>query len=124
MMARLGDAWRGQSLHGAARRRVAGAMVGILAALAIAAPVDAAACRLHSIWHYPWPQRCGAAHQMVRLQILANSRKQVGREKPAIELPTDGMPIPALSWKVEGEPDELARARLLLRAALEDAHAD
>jgi hypothetical protein len=79
-------------------------------------PVDAAACHRYSRWYYPWPQRCHVASRLVPEKL---PKFGSGREKPAIELPTDGMPIPALSWKVEGEPDELARARLMLRAALE-----
>ena len=94
-----------------------------LAALVLAAtPVDA---HCFSRWYYPWPQRCGAARQMVRLQISANSRKPATPEiredfgkDPAIALPSlaradcDG-----------GEADEATRARVLLRAALETSYA-
>jgi hypothetical protein len=43
-------------------------MMARLAAVlvAIALPVEASACRLHAIWHYPWPQRCGVVHAVRR----------------------------------------------------------
>ena len=36
-------------------------MKAVLLAIGLAAalPSPAAACRLHKVWHYPWPQRCG-----------------------------------------------------------------
>ena len=86
-----------------------------LAALVLAAtPVDA---HCFSRWHYPWPQRCGAARQMVRLQV--------GREKAAIELPTApaiARPSRARADCDGGEADEAIRAKVLLRAALEASH--
>jgi hypothetical protein len=76
--------------------------------------------RCYSRWYYPWPQRCGVARQMVRLQIPANSRS---REKSAIQLPTEepDMPLPSLARADfdGGEADEPTRAKVLLRAALE-----
>jgi hypothetical protein len=37
--------------------------VALLAAAPVCAPSSArAACRLHAIWHYPWPQRCGVGY--------------------------------------------------------------
>jgi hypothetical protein len=36
-------------------------MIRLSLALALMLAADPAlACRLHSIWHYPWPQRCAA----------------------------------------------------------------
>jgi hypothetical protein len=84
------------------------------AILASAPTPSAAACRLHSIWHYPWPQRCGVAH--------AQFRAEVSREKAAIQLPPErDIPLPVLTRSdcEGGEADELTRGRLMLRVALE-----
>jgi hypothetical protein len=101
-------------------------LVFLISAVLAASPADAK-CHLFSVWHYPWPQRCGVARQMVRLQIPANSRKPVSREKSAIQFPTDApdIALPSLARTDcdGGLADEPTRARLLLRAALEAADA-
>lgn len=113
----------------------------LAAAFMASQPVDAAACHRYSRWYYPWPQRCGAARQMVRLahsgptwrgperakvgQDGPNPPEKLpnfgsGREKAAIELPT-ALPLPGLARADfdGGEADEPTRAKILLRAALE-----
>jgi hypothetical protein len=44
---------------------VRGLLVAV-ALLASAEPSTALACRLHSVWRYPWPQRCGVVHAVRR----------------------------------------------------------
>lgn len=62
------------------------------------------ACRLHSIWRFPWPQRCP-----VELAV----RPPLPHRPTSIEIP-----LPALTGIDWGDPaDEQTLGRLLLRAA-------
>jgi hypothetical protein len=95
----------------------------LAAALLAAMTTDAAACHRFSVWHYPWRQSCGVA---VKHQIRTISYKfSRTRPKGAPALPdAPAMPLPSLARADLDEPeaDEAARARLLLRAALEAAN--
>jgi len=85
-----------------------------LAALIVAAtPVDAAACHHYSRWFFPWPQRCSQV-TLSRLRALPNQERPANKAGPDI-------PLPFLTRNdcEGGEADELTRARLLLRAAME-----
>ena len=89
----------------------------LAAGFLLSTPVEA---HCYSRWYYPWPQRCGAARQMVRLQV--------SREKAAIQLPPErndpeiSLPSLARADLDEPEADEPTRAKVLLRAALEAAN--
>jgi hypothetical protein len=72
-------------------------------------------CHIYKYWGFKVPQRCGMVRQLVR-----PSRPAKASPEPPVG---PGMPIPALDWTPVAEPDELARARLLLRAAMENADA-
>ena len=99
---------------------------GLLLALAVlaSAPVPAAAgCHRYSVWHYPWPQRCGVRHQAA---FVALAHHRPSRPVTPVKLPNFGIdiPLPALAKAdcLGGEADENSRARLMLRAALENAY--
>ena len=91
---------------------------GLLVVLALALqaePSTALARHCYAVWRYPWPQRCG----------VETRRAVVSREKAAIELPTDpALALPALGPVEAVEAAGETRARLMLRAALGDPHAD
>ena len=79
-------------------RRQAGARLMRLAFLVLAvlaaSPADAK-CHLFSVWHYPWPQRCGVARQMVRLQVLhlsAQVRSQIRPQRTSRPIRTTRNP--------------------------------
>ena|SRR5579871_3571830 len=80
------------------------ARLGLLSAV-MASPAEAA-CHRFSIWHFPWPQRCGGAAPAAK-QSLQDSK---GGE-PEIALP-------ALSRGeiVGGNADGATRARLMVHA--------
>ena len=87
----------------------------LAAALVVATPVEA---HCYSVWRYPWPQRCGAARQIVRAKSV------YFRLDPSISVPIldrPDIPLPSLAQAdlVEPEADEATRAKVLLRAALE-----
>jgi hypothetical protein len=73
-----------------------------LALLLASTPVEA---HCYSVWHYPWPQRCGAIRDNTRIGL----HHVLSLDRPEIPLPSlaqadlDG-----------GEADELTRARLEL----------
>ena len=105
----------------------------LVLALFAANPADAK-CHLFSVWQYPWPQRCGAERQMVRRPVLHSvaASSVPNQEHPANEArlvrlvhgPEPEIPLPSLARADcdGGEADELTRARVLLRAALEAAN--
>ena len=117
---------------GASQMSVRGLLLA-LALLASATVPAAAACHRYSVWHYPFPQRCGVTRQMVRLQILANSDNIASHKEIVAPDRNDfgpdrndfGIALPSLARADLDEPeaDEATRARLLLRAALEAANA-
>ena len=97
-----------------------------LAALVLAAtPVDA---HCFSRWYYPWPQRCGAARQMVRgmprSPLHVRSEAPFASEAKPPSLREAEIPLPSLARADcdGGEADEAIRAKVLLRAALEASH--
>jgi hypothetical protein len=99
---------------------------GLLLALALltALPVDAAHGRCYSIWHYPWAQRCGvtfARHVTSRPSRPVTLQSAPLRWSDSGAGGADDIPLPLLTRSdcMGGEADELTRARLLLRAALE-----
>jgi hypothetical protein len=53
-------------------------------------PAPASACRLHSIWHYPWPERCG-----VRPQTPRPALTRVALQTPASVAATSVVPVTA-----------------------------
>ena len=94
-----------------------------------------AAAHCYSVWRYPWPQRCGAARQMMRRPVLHSvaassvpNQERPGNEARLVRLvpgPDYEIPLPSLARADfdGGEADEPTRARFLLRAALEAANA-
>ena len=52
----------------------------MLLLLLLLPPDPASACRLHSIWHYPWPQRCAAPHPPA---LMRPAPAQVALQTPA-----------------------------------------
>ena len=94
----------------------------VLAALLASTPVEA---HCFARWHYPWPQRCGAVRQMVRLARVIPNQEHAANEAAtrATRAIPDGLEIPLPSLARAdldgGEADEAVRAKVLLRAALE-----
>ena len=103
-------------------------------------PVDAAACHRYSVWRYPRAQSCPTvaghrAREMARGPQAPSRRVALitptvgGQTVSAIifspAAPTRDIALPSLARTdcVGGEADEATRARLLLRAALENANA-
>lgn len=85
----------------------------------IASPAHA--CRLHSIWNYPFPQRCPVAHHRV-ITALAPREPRPHRpvtftgEEVWITLP--GLTeLPRYDWSFSAA-DEATAGRLMLRARL------
>jgi hypothetical protein len=95
----------------------------LAAALLASTPGEAAACHHYSHWYYPFPQRCGAARQMVRLAYAVPNQEHPANK--AATPVTPAMPLPSLARADldGGEADEPTRAKVLLRAALEAANA-
>jgi hypothetical protein len=100
----------------------------LAAALLAAMTTDAAACHRYSTWHYPWPQSCGVLRPMRPMRPIAShhvglANIMMGRNP--LQAPKPALPLPSLARADldGGEADEAARARLLLRAALEAANA-
>ena len=105
--------------------------------LAIGATPAQAKCHMFKYWAFPFPQRCSVARQgQVRTILDKFGQMRVpeklpnfgnGREKAAIQFPTDepGIPLPSLAQADldGGEADEPTRAKILLRAALEAPNA-
>jgi hypothetical protein len=90
------------------RRRDMSRLMLALALLIASGASPAEACRLHSIWHYPWPQRCAVAHP---------SRASIQEKKAEVQ---PEMPLPSLAAIDWGEPaDDEARGRLELKVKLE-----
>jgi len=87
--------------------------LALAAALLASMPVEAAACHHYSRWYYPWPQRCGvtAARHVTSRPVTSVTAAQ--------DVPEIPLPSLARADLDGGEADEPARARLLLRAALE-----
>jgi len=105
-------------------------MLRIALALALLASTEASA-HCYSRWYYPQPQRCGVARQMVRAERGHNPTRFREVLSPA-DIPNQersknkaeiALPSLAQADLDGGEADEPARARLLLRAALEAANA-
>jgi|HubBroStandDraft_6_1064221.scaffolds.fasta_scaffold196010_3 hypothetical protein len=110
-------------------------MLRIALTIGLLASTEASA-HCYSRWDYPWPQqRCGVARQMVRRPVLhsvaASSVPNQERSKNKAATPvtpvtpvTRAIALPSLAQADldGGEADEPARARLLLRAALEAAN--
>jgi hypothetical protein len=107
--------------------------IALAAVILAATPVEAAA-HCYSVWKYPFRQRCNepvrysrpvarpgrpAAPQPVSLRLPPAE----SRPEPSVG-PDGAIPLPALDFTAGHEPDDETRARLLLRAALGDAHAD
>ena len=92
------------------------------ALLAASEPTSAAACHRYSVWRYPWPQSCGVSSTIARQ--AARRAPKVGHNDVVAKNPP-AMPLPSLAQAdlAGGEADEPTRARVLLRAALEAAHA-
>jgi hypothetical protein len=68
-----------------------------LAVIAITLATDSAgACHMHSIWHYPWPQRCFTAYAP---QPLVHRAEEQSRDWSVeiVKLPP--------SWKLDEQPD-------------------
>jgi hypothetical protein len=69
-------------------------MIRLSLALALMLAADPAlACRLHSIWHYPWPQRCAAVAPPRASMRPALTR--VALQTPASVAPTSVVPVTA-----------------------------
>lgn len=85
-------------------------LVAIPAAYMGASPAHA--CRLHSIWHYPWKQHCPV---MTRAVALAP-------RPPMPHRPAEiSIPLPDLKDIDWGQPaDEQSLGRLMLRAKMEE----
>lgn len=79
--------------------------IAVLFAILSILPVPASA-HCYSIWHYRVPQRCGTARH--ETQPAHDWFVEITR------LP----PLPSLMDFAAGEPDEVDKGRLLLRAAL------
>jgi hypothetical protein len=114
---------------------------GLLIVLALALqaePSTALARHCYAVWRYPWPQRCGVlvASRLATVRspepVTPVTPEKLlkfgsGREKAAIELPPKPHPVILLPVLGPVEAVEAAgetRARLMLRAALGDPHAD
>jgi hypothetical protein len=107
--------------------------LALAAALLASMPVEAAACHHYSRWYYPWPQRCAVVSRFIPEKLpkfgrAPRSPLRVGHEAPFVSLgrgPSGpaAIPLPSLARADldGGEADEPARARLLLRAAMEVA---
>ena len=95
-------------------------------ALLASTPVDA---HCFARWYYPFPQRCHAARQMVRLARVIPNQEHAANEARLVPLlvlgPEPYMPLPSLARADfdGGEADEPTRAKILLRAALEAPNA-
>jgi hypothetical protein len=92
----------------------------VLAVLA-ASPADAK-CHLFSVWHYPKPQRCDVARQMVRF-VPSRQSPPIPANPRQDEAPEIALPSLARADLDGGEADEPTRAKVLLRAALEAPNA-
>lgn len=95
--------------------------------MALMTPNPAAAkCRLFSVWHYPWKQRCYTAlappQQLARREAGFAPVKETApnRERIEISLPPKDIALPTLTDITWGEtgPDEL-RGIALLRQLME-----
>jgi hypothetical protein len=64
-----------------------------------------ATCHKFSVWHYPWAQRCPT---FIRVAVST----------PLPPVKGVDIPLPNLSPITGGEPDDIARARLLLHGYL------
>jgi len=71
----------------------------------------ASACRLFSIWHYPWKQHC---------PLTASKSIHTAEVFPLPPDRDDDIPLPDLTPVVGGQVDDATRARLLLRAVLDE----
>lgn len=109
---------------------------GLLLALALlfasAAVPAAAACHHYAVWHYNFPQRCGVGRVALHKTIVDPPRNDFAATRNDFSLRSPGrgpsgpaVPLPLLARNdcMGGEADELTRGRLMLRAALEAAHA-
>ena len=113
--------------------------IALAAALLAAMTTDAAACHRFSVWRYPWPQRCDNGQRSksvladrrihLRSPYVFSRHLPMGGTSPPVEAVDSNvglaLPLPSLARADldGGEADEAARARLLLRAALEAANA-
>jgi hypothetical protein len=89
-----------------------GALFGIVV---VASPAQA--CRLHSIWHYPFRQRCPAqaARYVARVPPPPPHRPSTLLEKIDVAIPLPGLDV--IDW---GRPaDEQTVGHVLMRAKLE-----
>jgi hypothetical protein len=100
-------------------------MLRIALAVGLLASTEASA-HCYSVWHYPTPQRCGVARQMVRRPVLhsvaASSVPNQERSKNKADTAKIALPSLVQADFDGGGADEPTRARLLLRAALEAAN--
>ena len=102
--------------------------IALAIALVASTPVEA---HCYSVWHYPWAQRCGVAHQMVRRPVLhsvaassvPNQERSKNKVASLLAEPEITLPSLARADLDGGVADEPTRARLLLRATLEAANA-
>ena len=99
-------------------------------ALLVSAPVPAAAgCHRYSVWHYPWPQQCGSRTPLrfrseapfvaLRKTIVMPDRNDFAPDRNDFDI---SLPSLARADLDGGDADENSRARLLLRAAVEEAY--
>jgi len=89
--------------------------IALAAVILAATPVEAAACHRYAIWHFPWRQRC--------IEPARYSRPGgPSAVRPSFHLPRpDGRPEPSVGLGDPTLTDEEVRARLMLRAAMENA---
>ena len=91
------------------------------AGLAVMIPLilvsPAQACRLHSIWNYPWKERCPVTRFVARVPAAERPHR------PPSQRIDVWIPLPDLANIDWGEPaqlDEETLGRLMLRAKMED----
>jgi hypothetical protein len=78
----------------------------------------AQACRLHSIWHYPWKQHCASLY---RADVSPSGGKSGMRTEGASPPPAYDIPLPNLKDIDWGKPpDDDTVTRLILRTKMEE----
>lgn len=98
--------------------------IAIAAVILAATPVDAAACHRFARWYYPWPQGChveASGRPSAVRPVSFHLPRPDGGPEPSVGLGQAEFALPLLTRNdcEGGEADELTRARLMLRAAME-----
>ena len=83
--------------------------IALAAAIMMATPTDAAACHRFTVWKFPWPQRCASGRPSAARPVSLRLPPAKAGPEPSV-----GLGDPTLT-------DEEVRARLMLRAAMENA---